>query len=60
MKLHVLRAMWNGSKVILKTPNALGTHSVLKLLTLTSKPLNEDFKMTREEFITLVSVPKKH
>lgn len=54
VKLHVLRATWNGSKVVLKTPNALGSNSMIKLLTLTSRPLN-DFKMTREEFITLVS-----
>ena len=55
VKLHVLRAIWNGSKVVLKTPNVLGSHSMIKLLTLTTRPLNEDFKMTKEEFITLVS-----
>ena len=56
IKLHVLRAKMKGNKVVLKIPKKLGSHSVRLLETVSSKPLTKDFKMTRQEFMTLVSV----
>lgn len=58
IKLHVLRAIWKGNRVILKTPKVLGSRSMMMLETISSKPLNNDFKMTREEFMMRVSVFK--
>ena len=55
IKLHVLRAKWRGKPVILKTSKPLGTRSLGKLSFLFSKPLNHNFKITRQEFMAFVS-----
>ena len=55
-KLHVLRANWNGDKIILKIPRALESHSNLwQLERLSSTLITEGFKMSKKEIIRCVS-----
>lgn len=55
VKLHVLRAEWNGNTIVLKTPKPLGTRAVRSLSAIASDTAREDFKMTQEEFMESVS-----
>lgn len=52
--MHVLEAEWNGNKVVLKTPKALGTDSMAVTITNALLPRNtkrEDVKMSTEELV---------
>ena len=55
-KLHVLRANWNGTEMILKIPNPLESHSFSwQLEHLSHKFISDDFQMTKDEIIGYVS-----
>lgn len=56
VKLHVLRAKWNGKKVILKTPKELGSTIAVRhaMNSLIPGSQSKDFRMTRKEFIQRV------
>jgi hypothetical protein len=55
IKLHVLKAKWSEKSVVLKTSKPLGTRSLGKLSSVFSKPLNHNFKITRQGFMEAVS-----
>ena len=55
-KLHILKAKWRGKPIVLKTFKPLGTLSLGMLSFQFSKPLNHNFKITRQEFIETVSL----
>lgn len=55
-KLHVLKAKWNEEEIVLKIPKALENHTTSwQLERLSSRFINEDFKMTKEDMIKYVS-----
>ena len=55
-KLHVLKAKWNEEEIVLKIPKALENHTTSwQLERLSSRFINEDFKMAKEDMIKYVS-----
>ena len=56
VKLHVLKAKWKGRSVILKTSKPLGARSMRILSAAFHMPLNNNFKITRQEFMKSVSL----
>ena len=57
MKLYVLEAEWNGNKVVLKTPKALGTSMAVSMTDalLPSNTKREDVEMSVKRLIYHVS-----
>ena len=60
IKLHVLRARWKTTTIVLKTSKTLGHRASTWLKRLSSRHNvdHDDFKLTRDEFIDAVSACK--
>ena len=54
VKLHVLKANWNGKPIVLKTCKARHKRTARMIDTKLSKSLTDEIKMTKDDFLKLV------